>query len=585
MTLTKQVNTVGGTFTGLKTMEAVVKVLEEAGVKYVFGMPGGYMGHLYDSLLHSSIEPILVRHEQIASIMAETYGRLTGIPGVYTSQGAWTISNGMMGPLEAIQGSSPMIVLTDMTDNAPFSHQGSYQVGTGEYGGYDVKKVLEASTKYSTTVHHPVQAVQSVQLALKHATEGNMGPTGVVFHSSAINGTVTEENAPTIYPTHHYLVGKKATEDRSKLEVVLQVLLQAEKPFVIAGNGVKAADAYTELREFAEKLGVPVGTTAQGKSAIAETHPNAVGVIGNWGQEVANTLLGEADVIFAVGTKLAPTDTANHAKELIDPTRQVLIHIDIEPKNVSWTFPIDYPLVGDAKRVLQDLNKLLDEQDLSAREVEKKVEELNVLKAEPTYMYCEEMVSNSQPILPQRLLKELQEFVDEDTVLALDAGENRVYTVHYFKTKAPGSMILPGSAGGMGYALPSALGAKLAMPDKKVIAIAGDGGFAMTMNGLLTAAQYTIPVVTIVMNNSVLGWVKNAQGDDIIASEFGEVDFAAIARSMGCQGYTVTDPNEIKGTLEKAFATGQPAVLDIKTTDKESYQKVMYSLATSLEDK
>lgn len=186
------------------TMDAVVQVLEEAGVEYIFGVPGGYMMKLYDALADSKIKPILTRHEQVASIMAEVYGRLTGKPGVFTSQGAWTITNGMMGALEGNQGSSPMLMLTDMTDNAPYSHHGSYQVGTGEYGGYDVKKVVEAATKYSTVVHNPEQAVQSVQLALKHATAGNPGPTAVVFHSSAINGTVKPDSSPTIYHTKKF---------------------------------------------------------------------------------------------------------------------------------------------------------------------------------------------------------------------------------------------------------------------------------------------------------------------------------------------------------------------------------------------
>lgn len=570
----------------VKTMDAVVKVLEEAELEYVFGMNGGYMGHLYDSLIGSSVKPILVRHEQIASIMAETYGRLTGKPGVYTSQGAWTITNGMMGALEAVQGCSPMLILTDMTDNAPFSHHGSYQVGTGEYGGYDVKKVVEAATKYSTVVHNPQQAVQSVQFAIKHSTEGNKGPTAVVFHSAAINGTVKANSAPTLYNTKHYLINKKSTEDKDILVKALNLLVNAEKPFIIAGNGSKSSNAYDEIEKIAELLGAPVGTTAQGKSAIAETHPNAVGVIGNWGQKVANELLSESDVILVIGSKLAPTDTCNHAKELIDPERQVMIQIDIEPKHASWTFPIDVPIIGDAKRVLRDMIDILtNEITVDEKAVDTRVKKISTLKQEMKYMYAVEMESESTPILPQRLLKEINEYIGEDALIALDAGENRVYTVHYFKTKAPGSMILPGSAGGMGYAVPSALAAKLVHPEKKVLAFCGDGGFAMTMNGLLTAVQYNIPIVTVVFNNSVLGWVKNAQGDDVIASEFGDVNFASIAESMGCVGFIVENPNDIKSTLEKAFASGKPAVIDVKTDEKESYKKVMFDLATSLEDK
>lgn len=566
-------------------MAAVVKILEETETEYVFGIPGGYMGGLYDAMLKSSVKPILVRHEQVASIMAETYGRLTGKPGVFTAQGAWTITNGMMGPIEAIQGSSPMLILTDMTDNAPYSHHGSYQAGTGEYGGYDVKKVMEAATKYSTVVHHPAQAVQSVQLAFKHATEGNQGPAAVVFHSSAINGKVDPEGSPSIYHTKKYLVNQKKTQDKQLLIDALNKLIHAKNPFIIAGNGVKVANAYEELQQLAELIGAPVGTTASGKSAIKETHSNAVGVIGNWGLQVSNKLLSESDVILVIGSKLAPTDTCNHAKKLIDPERQTLIQIDIEQKHTSWTFPIDHPIVGDAKQILTDMIQLLNGEVQADQEtVRERVHQIVKLKNELNYMYAEEMESNDTPIKPQRLLKEINDYIDENTMITLDAGENRVFTVHYFQSKSPGSIILPASAGGMGYAIPSALAAKLVYPNKKVIAIAGDGGFAMTMNGLMTAVQYSIPIVTIIMNNSVLGWVKNAQKDRIIASEYEDTNFAEIAKAMGCLGFKVEDPNDLQSTLDEAFASGKPAVIDVRTTDKESYKKVMFNLATSLED-
>lgn len=567
------------------TMDAVVQVLEEAGVEYIFGVPGGYMMKLYDALADSKIKPILTRHEQVASIMAEVYGRLTGKPGVFTSQGAWTITNGMMGALEGNQGSSPMLMLTDMTDNAPYSHHGSYQVGTGEYGGYDVKKVVEAATKYSTVVHNPEQAVQSVQLALKHATAGNPGPTAVVFHSSAINGTVKPDSSPTIYHTKNYLVKQERINDKDLLRKALHTLKGAKNPFIIAGNGVKVSQAYEELEEFSELLGIPVGTTAQGKSALRETHPNSVGLIGNWGQPVGNKLLSEADVILVVGSKLAPTDTCNHHKSLIDPARQTFIQIDIEERHASWTYPIDQPIIGDAKHVLADMIDIVkNELELDEAAVKERVEKISKLKTEMNFMNVEEMESDSIPMKPQRALKELHEVIDENTIITLDAGENRVFTIHHFQSKAPGSFILPGSAGGMGYAIPSALAAKLIYPNKNIIAIAGDGGFAMTMNGLMTAVEHDLPIVTIVLNNSSLGWVKNAQGEKKVASEFSDIDYSEIGKSIGCLGYAVHDPNELNKVLTEAIESGKPAVVDIKVTDEESYKDVMSELATSLED-
>ncbi|SDI01380.1 thiamine pyrophosphate-binding protein [Paenibacillus naphthalenovorans] len=565
------------------TMDGLCQILEEIDAEYVFGIPGGYMGKLYDALYESpKVKPILVRHEQIASIMAEVFGRLTGKPGVFTAQGAWTLSNGLMGPLEAVQGSSPMLILTDMTDNFPYSHHGSYQAGTGEYGGYDVKKVLDAVTKYATAVYGPEQALQSVQLAVKHAVSGNPGPVGVVFHSSAINGKIKPDSSPIIYHSRRYLVNDKKGETHDKIKQACQVLSGAKRPFIIAGNGVHGSKAYAELQTFAEMIGAPVGTTAQGKSAIAETHPNAVGVLGNWGQDAANELLSEADVILAVGSRLAPTDTCNETTKLIDPSRQTMIQIDIEAKHASWVYPVDIPLIGDAKIIL---NQLIDTiTPLDAGELQARTEKIKACKLANRYMVCDEMESDAIPILPQRLVKELQEAVDEDTVITLDAGENRVFMTHFFKSKAAGSIIPPASAGGMGYAMPAALAVKLVKPQSKVVAVTGDGGFAMTMNALITSVQYTIPFVTIIFNNSALGWVKNAQHGRIIASEYDNCNFADMAKAMGCDGIRVENPDELVGVIKRALASGRTTVIDVATTDRESYKKVMSAMAVSLED-
>lgn len=472
-----------------------------------------------------------------------------------------------------------------MTDNAPYSHHGSYQVGTGEYGGYDVKKALEATTKYVSVVHEANQAVQTVQLALKHATSGHKGPVAVVFHSHAINGAVDIKNGPRIYHTKRYLKDPLILPSKPSISAVLPMLQEAENPFILAGNGVKIAHAYKELQEFAEIIGAPVGTTAQGKSAIRENHPNAVGVIGNWGQEVANKKLAEADLVLVVGSKLAPTDTCNHHEELIDPRKQKLIQIDIEARHASWTYPMDQVVIGDAKCVLQKLIEQAKETNVFLSEtIKRRIETLQQLKKRMNYMSTVEMLSDDMPLKPQKVLKTLNDVIDENTMITLDAGENRVFTINGFKTKSPGSLILPGSAGGMGYAIPSAMAVKLVYPEKKVIAIAGDGGFAMTMNGLISTVELNLPIIVIILNNAALGWVKNAQGETKIASEFQDIQFANIATSMGCVGYTVHEGTELKAVFEKALKMDGPVVIDVKTTDEESYKKVMSPLATSLED-
>ncbi|OLO37026.1 hypothetical protein BTR23_14915 [Alkalihalophilus pseudofirmus] len=549
-------------------------------------MPGGYMGTLYDGLYDSkSVKPILIRHEQVASIMAEIYGRLTGKPGVFTAQGAWSITNGAMGALEALQGCSPMIILTDMTDNYPYSHQGSYQVGTGEYGGYDVKKVMDGITKYVTVAYGPEQAVQSLQLVAKQSLSGNQGPTALIFHSNAINGKVTPESSPKIYHTSKYLVKPNHFESEKNIAIACERIMNAEKPIIIAGNGVHNAKAYYELQLLAELTGAPVTTTAQGKSTIAETHPNAVGVMGNWGQDVANEHLSKADVLLVVGSKLAPTDTCNATPELINPSRQTIIQIDIEPKNASWTFPVDQSLIGDAKNILSQMIDYMKSNFIEKQQVvQERIARIEHSKKEIGYMECEEQYSNATPILPQRVVKEIESVIDENTIVTLDAGENRVYNIHYLKTKSAGSLISPASAGGMGYSIPAALATKLVNPERKVLSICGDGGFPMTMNGLMTSLEYNLPIVVVIMNNSALGWVKNAQEDRVIASTYPDYNFSEIARSFGCNGVKIDKAEDLAPAIEKAFETGKTTVIDVVTSNEESYKKIMSKLAKSLED-
>lgn len=565
----------------MHTLQAICHVLYEADVEYLFGLPGGNISKLYNYLHdYPSIKPILVRHEQVASIMAEVYGRLTRKPGVYASQGAWAVTNGTMGALEALLGSSPMLMLTDFSDNSPYSHHAPYQVGTGEYGGYDLKKSLEAVTKYTTSVNHPIQAIQSTQLAIKYSMAGNPGPVAVIFHSSAINNAIDFKSSPEIYHTKNYLLSKGKHKTLGNIENVGQSLLTAKNPYIIAGSGVNASNANKELRVLSELLGIPVGTTAGGKSALEEVHQNAVGVLGNWGQDVANKLLSEADVIIIIGSRLTPTDTIFEDENLIQTLHQKIIQIDIEERHISWTYPVNDFLIGDAKGVLKQLINYIEAESIQINTAEKDERVLAIInsKIELNYMQCEEADSDSTPIYPQRVVKEIEKVINKDTKITLDSGENRVFMTHLFKTKSANSIIAPTASGAMGYSIPSALATKLVYPDQEVIAVCGDGGFAMTMNALLTSIQYNLKIIVVVINNSSLGWVKNNQNGQPIASEYIDSDFSEIAKAMGCNGVRITNPSDINEALKKAIDSDITTVIDIITTDEESYKKAHSSL-------
>jgi acetolactate synthase-1/2/3 large subunit len=554
--------------------DAIVKVLEQAGVNMVFGMPGGNAGAIYNGLYDAknTIRAVLVREEPKAGVMAEVYGRLTGKPGVALAQGAF-LAGATMGAIEAHLSSSPMLLLGDLSDHAPFSLHGPYQSGAGEYGAWDAKGLFSSITKQTFVALNPAHAVQCTQLAIKHALTGERGPVAVLYHSQALRGRVGPDTNPPLYTTDAYLPGPPPSADPTAVEQAARLLVEAERPVIVAGNGVRVSQAYAELAALAEQLGAAVATTAGGKGTFAETHDLALGTCGNFGTPLANAMVGAADVVLVVGSKLGVTDTAYENPKLLDPRRQTLIQIDIEAKNTSWTIPAEISLVGDAKVALGQLLAALDGK-ISPEKFHAARERIRSARQQHGFFNPLEFTSNATPILPQRVIKELQNAVADDALIACDAGENRIFMTHFFQTKGAGAFLQPAGVGGMGYAIPAALAAKLLYPHRQVIAVSGDGGFAIGMNGLMTALEENIPIVSVVFNNNALGWVKHGQGERNIACDFHNFDHAAIARAMGCHGIRVEDPRQLAPALQEALHSEQPTVVDVHTSLSESFVKV-----------
>jgi acetolactate synthase-1/2/3 large subunit len=564
---------------------AVVRVLEEAGIQFVFGMPGGDTGRIFDALYDSTkIQTVLVRHEQVGSIMAEMYGRLTGKPGVVMGQGIFLACNALFGTLEAVKGASPMLLLGDFTDMAPFQHHAPYQAGTGEHGNHDLRNLLASATKYTAAVYEPKQAMQTIQLALKHATTGTPGPVAVIFASRAFGGTVKTKRSPRVHATDRHLAHGLARPSSADVARVAEALLASSNPVIVAGNGVHASRAWSELAALAELVGVPVATTATGKSAIADVHPLALGVFGNWGQVVANEVVSTADTVLVVGSRLAPTDTCFENPELLDADRQTFLQIDVEPLNIGRHFPVAAAIVADAREALAALvTELTPRLTPAKREAaRRRREHLAELRTLHRYFAEPEQRLDDVPLRPERVITELARRLDEHAIVTMDAGANRLYMTHYFQCRGAGTVYQPSSIGGMGYALPAAMGAKLTHPERDCVAVCGDGGFAMTMNALFTAAQYHIPVVTVVLNNSVLGWVKDGQrrrGNRFIASELGRTDYARIAQAMGCVGVRIETLKDLLSELDRVKNAKEPTVLDVVTTEDAPFWQVQSPFA------
>lgn len=548
-----------------RVKDLIANVLVEAGIEYVFGLPGGGTMEIFDALYErrDAIRTILVRHEHGAAIMADAYARATGKPAVILGQGAFLGSNAAFGIMEAYVSGSPMVILTDTSDGGMPQHPANQSV-TGDYGSPDLVSIFRAMTKYTTLAATPKEAVIGLQLAIKHAISGRPGPAAVVLRTGAIGGEVDTEKPPFIHPTQGYLSIAPPVARPDDVARAADLLARARRPVLIAGNGVHLAGAHAELRDLAELLGMPVATSYKGKSAIPENHPLALGMVGVFGQAVANQVVAESDLVLVVGAKLTPQETLREKRSLFDPARQTIIQIDIDPRNVGWTFPVALGLVGDARETLREIVRTLQAMPgATLPAAAARLRDLDATKHEHAYYDDPALFRESTPVLPQRLVRVLQETLDPGTLLALDAGNNRAWMCHLYQSQQAGTFFCPGGLAGMGWALPAALALKLARPDRPVVGVVGDGGFMMSIHALATAVQYDLPVVYVVMNDSSLGMVRQHQKDRVIAAELGTADHARIAQAFGAYGVQVRDSRDLSAALRDATAAGRPAVVDV----------------------
>jgi acetolactate synthase-1/2/3 large subunit len=275
--------------------EMIVQTLEEAGIEYVFGIPGGGTGQIFQILetKQDRIKTILVRHEQVAAIMADAYGRAAGKPAAIMGQGLFMGSNAAFGIMEAMLSSSPMLVITDTSDGGA-AQRPANQSGAGEYGSIDLQSMFKAMTKYTTLATNPKESVLGAQMAIKHAVSGRPGPATLLMRSAAINGEVDVESPPFIHNAAGFLNTAKPASAAVDIEKAIQILNESKRPVIIAGNGVHVARAHDELQQLAEQWGMPVATSYKGKSAISEDHPLSLGMVGTYGQEAANKAVGDA---------------------------------------------------------------------------------------------------------------------------------------------------------------------------------------------------------------------------------------------------------------------------------------------------
>ncbi len=545
--------------------EMIVQTLEEAGIEYVFGIPGGGTGQIFQILetKQDRIRTLLVRHEQVAAIMADAYGRASGKPAAIMGQGLFMGSNATFGIMEAMLSSSPMLILTDTSDSGA-AQRPANQSGAGEYGSIDLQSIFKSMTKYTTLATSPKEAVLGTQMAIKHAMSGRPGPTTVLMRSAAIGGQVDVESPPFIHNAAGFLNTAKPASAPIDIQKALEILSESQRPVIIAGNGVHVAGAHSALQQLAEKLAIPVATSYKGKSAISEDHPLALGMVGTYGQETANRAVGDSDTILVVGALLRSQETVGERPDIFDPNKQRIIQIDIDERNAGWSFPVELGLIGDAKVILEQMVEASNVASLDNSKRQPWADSMPSRREAGGYHDQPEMHEESSPVKPQRLIAQLQATMDPSTIYTLDAGNNRTWMAHLYRAQTANTFYSPGGTAGMGWALPAAVGLKLVYPDQPVVAVTGDGGYMMVVNAISTAVQYELPIICVVFNNNTLGMVNDHQPEGHkIASEFHPTNNATVAEGMGAWGVQVNDSKDIPDALRAAQASGKPAVIDV----------------------
>lgn len=552
----------------MKVGEVIVRLLQAYDVKYIFGVPGDTSMPFYDALYDAALGTthILTRDERSASFMADVYARLSYRPGVCEGPSGAGATYLLPGVAEAHASSIPVIALTSDT---PVSGDDK-----GVLTELDQQALFSPVTKWCTRIKVAENTPDIFRRAFRLATSGRPGAVQITLPHDVLAQDIDpfepraqEENKT--FPAH------RTRPDPGAVERAAALLLEAERPLIVAGGGAVISQAWDELTQLAEKLVAPVGTSINGKGAIAEDHPLSVGVVGdNGARPYANRLVADADLIVFIGCRTDSVTTINWT--LPSPTSEVtIIHIDVDPKEIGNNYPTEVGLVGDAKLALGDLLEALR----SSRKGEPANQDRARLVSDMADQWWQEvlpkMISDSVPIKPQRVIKELIDVLPSESVIVADAGTATPFTSAYYRSPAGRHVVIPRGYGGLGYALPGVVGAKLARPQSTVVGLMGDGSFGMSVGEMETISRLQLPLTIIQFNNSCFGWIKTLQslyydGRYVSVDFSSDTDHAGIARGFGLEGVRVERPDELGPALKKAITSDKPTFIDVLTECEET---------------
>ena len=551
----------------------LVKFLETRNVEKVFGLCGHTVIALLDAFKESKqIEYVSVRHEQIAAHAADGYarGKNKGIPGVLMTHLGPGLTNATTGVAEAGLNSIPMVVIAGDIPSSYFGRHPHQEVNLhADASQYEIYRPF---VKRAWRVDRPELLPEVMDKAFRLAVTGRPGPVLVSIPMDIFSMELDVKFFERRYENFPEL--PKPGMESATAERIARELAEAKNPVLYPGGGVISSGASKALTALVEHLEVPVLYTLMGKGALADDHPLAVGMTGFWGTEFNNTLAMKADLMVAVGTRLAEADCSSwYQNETFNIPPTKLIHIDINQEEIGRNFNTAIGAICDAKMALEAILEAAKRLYPNGVKRPEKIKEIAEAKARYQATIAAAQTSNQFPMRPERILADLRVALPRDGYVVADVGWNKNGVGQQFPIYEPGTFVAPGGLCTMGYGPSAALGVKVACPDKKVVALIGDGGMGANVSPFATAAEKNIAVVWVVMNNCAFGTIAGLENQHY-EHQFGTLffkdgqpytpDFAAIARAYGIEGVSVERAEDFKPELEKALASNKPCVIDVR---------------------
>lgn len=539
----------------LSGSEIIIECLKEQGVDVVFGYPGGTILNVYDELYKHSdeIRHVLTSHEQGASHAADGYARATGKVGVCMATSGPGATNLVTGIATAYMDSVPLVAIT--------ANVGNSMIGKDSFQEIDIAGVTMPITKHNFIVKDIKDIAPTLRRAFKIAKSGRPGPVLVDFTKDVTAPANKYEYTP-VKPEEIAPVTDTIREE--DLDEAVSYICESKKPYIFVGGGAIISDCEDELTRFVELTGAPVCDSLMGKGAYDGRKENYTGMLGMHGTKTSNFGVSKCDLLVVVGARFSDRVTGNTQKFA---SNAKIVQIDIDAAEVNKNIKTDASIIGDAKEILKRLNAKLEKADIAD-----KSEWMNEIK-ESMKQYP--LTYNQEGLTGPYVIEQIYNETNGDAIITTEVGQHQMWAAQFYKYKEGRQLITSGGLGTMGYGLGASLGAKVARPDKLVFNIAGDGCFRMNMNEIATAARYNIPVIQVVINNHVLGMVRQWQtlfyGQRYSNTTLNDqVDFVKLAEAMGAKGIRVTKKEDVAPAIREAISLKAPVVIDcqIDSDDK-----------------